>query len=80
MVVSENYYPGWLATIDGKPGRLGRVDFNLIGVELPAGARSVLLEFTSPTYQRGKVITWLAITLGLVVLLGGVWRDRRRIA
>jgi hypothetical protein len=80
LVVSENYYPGWLATADGKPARIGRVDYSLIGVELPEGARSVGLEFTSPTYQRGKTITWIAILLGVLMLAGGAWSDRRRLA
>lgn len=79
LVVSENYYPGWKATTDGKPARLGRADLSLIGVELPAGARSVELEFTSPSYQRGKTITWVAIVLGLLALAAGIWRDRRRL-
>ncbi len=77
LVVSENYYPGWLATVDGRPARLGRADFTLIGVELPEGARRVELEFTSPSYQTGKAVTWIAIGLALVALAAGVWRDRR---
>jgi hypothetical protein len=80
LVVSENYYPGWTATVDGKPGRIGRADYTLIGVELPAGARRIELYFTSPSYQRGKVITWIAIALGLLMLGAGIWRDRSRLA
>jgi hypothetical protein len=80
LVVSENYYPGWQASVDGKPAHIGRADYTLIGVELPAGARSVDLTFTSPAYQRGKVITWLAIALGFLMLASGMWLDRRRIA
>jgi uncharacterized membrane protein YfhO len=79
-VVSENYYPGWRATVDGKPAAIGRADYTLIGVELPAGARSVDLNFTSPAYERGKAITWLAIALGFLMLGAGMWLDRRRIA
>jgi hypothetical protein len=79
LVVSENYYPGWLASIDGKPANIGRVDYTMIGVELPAGARNVSLRFTSPSYERGKVVTWIAILIGLVMLVVGLWRDRRRI-
>ena len=80
LVVSENYYPGWTATVDGKPARIGRADYTLIGVQLPSGARSVELNFTSPSYQQGKVITWIAIALGLLLLGAGIWRDRRRLA
>jgi Bacterial membrane protein YfhO len=80
LVVSENYYPGWKATVDGKPARIGRADYTFIGVELPTGARSVELDFTSPSYQRGKRITWIAIVFGFLILAAGTWRDRRRLA
>jgi len=80
LVVSENYFPGWTATVDGKAARIGRADYTLIGVELPQGARAIELNFTSPSYTRGKAITWFAITLGLLMLGAGIWRDRRRLA
>ena len=80
LVVSENYYPGWKATVDGKPASIGRADYTFIGVELPAGAKSVQLDFTSPSYERGKEITWIAILFGLLMLGTGVWRDRRLLA
>jgi len=80
LVVSENYYPGWLATADGKDAHVGRVDYSLIGVELPQGARTVELRFTSPAYERGKMITWLAIVLGILMLGAGTWQDRRSLA
>jgi Bacterial membrane protein YfhO len=80
LVVSENYYPGWKATVDGKTAPIGRADYTFIGVELPAGARSVQLDFTSPTYERGKVITWIAILFGFLMLATGAWRDRRLLA
>jgi hypothetical protein len=80
LIVSENYYPGWIASVDGKPARIGRADYTMIGVELPPGGRSVELNFTSPTYERGKVITWLAMALGFLMLGTGIWRDRRRLA
>ncbi len=80
LVVSENFYPGWVATVDGREARIGRADYTLIGVELPQGARNVELRFTSPAYQRGKMITWIAILLGILMLGAGVWRDRRILA
>ncbi len=80
LLVSENYYPGWKATVDGKPAPIGRADYTFIGVELPSGARSIQLDFTSPAYERGKVITWIAILFGFLMLGAGVWRDRRVLA
>jgi hypothetical protein len=80
LIVSENYYPGWKASVDGKPAPIGRADYTMIGVELPTGARSIELTFTSPSYERGKVVTWLAIAIGLLMVAFGSWRDRRRVA
>ena len=68
------------AAVDRKAARIGRADYTMIGVELPVGARSVELNFTSPTYERGKTITWIAIAFGILMLGAGVWRDRRRLA
>jgi len=78
LVVSENYYPGWTATADGKSALVVRTDFVLIGVVLPTGATHVELTFTSPTFERGKVITLVALALALLGIIAGVAADRRR--
>jgi hypothetical protein len=77
LVVSENYYPGWHATADGKAAAVARTNYNLVGVSLPAGARSVQLRFTDAAYQRGKVITLIALALVAVLIVVGVIIDRR---
>jgi uncharacterized membrane protein YfhO len=77
-MVSENYYPGWSATVDGKPATIGRADFTLIGVELPAGAREVELTYGSATYERGRAITVVALLLAVVAVAAGIVLERRR--
>lgn len=78
LVVSENYYPGWTATVDGKPAVIGRADYTLIGVELPAGAKSVALRFDSAPYHMGKRITLVALALSTLLLVGGMMFDRKK--
>jgi hypothetical protein len=80
LVVSENYYPGWEATADGKPAVTARVDFSLIGVQLPEGARDVELSFKSAAYTTGKFITLIALVVALLLIGAGVLGERRRIA
>ena len=77
LVVSENFYPGWTAQVDGKPATLARADYTLIGVELPAGAKRVSLRFDSAPYHTGKRITLGALALALLLLIGGYLADRR---
>ena len=78
LVVSENFYPGWQATVDGKPATAYRADYNLIGVPLPAGARSIVLAYQDPAIAVGRTITLVALALALAALVAGVLADRRR--
>jgi len=78
LVVSENFYPGWTATVDGKPASIGRANFTLIGVELPAGAKSVSLRFDSAPYNTGKLLTLLAVGSAVLWWILGTLIDRRR--
>lgn len=79
LVVSENYYPGWHATVDGKnDAAIGRADYSLIGVALPAGARHVELSFVDAAYLRGRVVTLIALVLTALLIAGGVAVARRQ--
>ncbi|HEY8310329.1 MAG TPA: YfhO family protein, partial [Gemmatimonadaceae bacterium] len=80
LIVAENYYPGWNATVDGKPGVIGRAQYSMIGVELPAGARKIDLAFSSRAYETGKLVTWIAIIIAMLGLAGGTLMERRRVA
>jgi hypothetical protein len=78
LVVSENYYPGWTATVDGKPLTVSRVDFTLMGIALPTGAKKVTLHFDSAPYHTGKLLTLLALGVSLLGWILGAVLDRRR--
>ncbi|MBA3889289.1 MAG: YfhO family protein [Gemmatimonadaceae bacterium] len=76
LVVSENYYPGWKATVQGRDVPVHRANYTLIGVPLPAGASTVDLEFGSAPYETGKLVTLLAIAAALALTVFGVSRGR----
>jgi hypothetical protein len=78
LMVSENYYPGWSATVDGTPATIGRAGMTLIGVELPAGGRQVSLRFASAPFETGKTITLIALAMSLVAWAAGAVLERRR--
>ena len=80
LLVAENYFPGWSALVDGKPAVTARANYALIGVQLPQGGRKVELSFNDPAYDRGKVITLLALALTVVMIGGGIFLERRAIA
>ncbi len=80
LVVSENYYPGWRATVDGKPVAVGRANVALIGVPLPEGARKIELSFVNEPYATGRMVTWLALGASLLWLGLGAMNTRRQVA
>ncbi len=77
LVASENYYPGWRATVDGKSTAVYRTDYVLMGVALPAGARQVEFSFVNDTYPKGRTVTFAAIVLSLLLAAAGWAADRR---
>ena len=77
LVVSENYYPAWKARVDGRDTPVARADFTFIGVPLPAGARRVELTFQQNSYERGKLLTLIALAASAVLIVFGAIRERR---
>jgi hypothetical protein len=78
LIVSENFYRGWHATVDGKPAPVGRVDYTLIGVPLPAGATTVDLVFHNSAFTWSATLTLLAALAAAVWWAGVVISERRR--
>lgn len=78
LIVSENFYPGWQAMVDGRPATVGRADVSLIGVALPEGARKIDLEFVNGPYETGRTITYLAALLALAAWFAGAVMARRQ--
>jgi hypothetical protein len=77
LVVSENYYTGWVATVDGHAAPVGRADYTLIGVPLPAGATKIELVFRSSAVTVGGGITLVAAAIAFVWLVVQWMADRR---
>jgi hypothetical protein len=79
VLVAENYYPDWRAEVDGKAGQVVRGDVSLITVPVPAGAERVRLEYRSPQYDAGRVITLASLALvAVVIVVPPILRRRRR--
>ena len=72
LVVSENYYPGWTATVEGAAVPVERGDLSLIVVPLPEGARRIALAFDSAPFHTGERITLVALALAVLLLGAGL--------
>ncbi len=69
-VFSEIYYPGWKATVDGKEVEIGRVNYILRAVQLPAGNHEIVFTFKPDSIQTTETIALSAIALLILALVG----------
>lgn len=77
LVVSEAYFPGWRARVDGHSVRVLQADGAFIGVLLEPGEHQIVLEYPTPTAAIvGRMIT--AVTLIGLIIAGLGSRARRR--
>ena len=73
LVLSEIYYRGWEAWVDGQRTSVERVNFTLRGVELSPGDHKIEFVFRAPSVRTGAA--WSA--LGIVLLVIGGFVSRR---
>lgn len=71
VVVSDTWYPGWQAEVDGEPAILWRADYLFRAVHVPAGGHTVHLAYRPTSLRLGSVLAALGV-------LASAWLARRR--
>ena len=67
VIFSEVYYPGWTATIDGQPAEVGRANYVLRALNVPAGRHDVVFTFNPQSVRMTETVAYVA--LGVLALL-----------
>jgi hypothetical protein len=76
-VLSDSWFPGWKATVDGRSAPIERVDYLVRGVRVPAGRSRVVMRYEPASFTAGL---WLSVAGVAIALAGGaalVVRRRR---
>jgi len=79
LVLSDSWYPGWRASVDGRETPIVRADLVFRAVFLPAGDHQVEFRYEPRSFQMGVLVSLVALAalLGLGAL--GHWAaDRSR--
>ncbi|MCL5036928.1 MAG: YfhO family protein [Chloroflexi bacterium] len=74
LVMSETYYPGWKAAIDGAPVRIYRADYAFRAIVIPKGVHKVTMEFRPPLFYYGL---WVSLA-GIITCIGGLLYFKRK--
>lgn len=73
LVLSEMYYPGWNADVDGRPGIISRVNWNFRAIPLSSGPHSVEVRYEPENFFIGK---WITLVFSLICLVGSILLPR----
>ena len=75
-VLSDTYYPGWYASVDGRPVPIYEVDLALRGVAVPKGSHTIVFRYRPRSVFLGAGLT-LAGLLGAAALTFGSGKKAR---
>ena len=77
LVLADNYYPGWEATVDGEPVPIQRANHTFRAISVPEGTNEVVFSFRPRAFYVGAWISLFAfIGLAAIAAFGG-WRAYR---
>jgi hypothetical protein len=74
--LADQWYPDWIATVDGRPAPILRADYLLRAVPVPAGRHRVEFHFRPRVVRMGLWISILSLALVLGLLAFDLTRRR----
>jgi hypothetical protein len=69
LVLADSFAEGWVATVDGTPVQIFKVDGLWRGVQLAPGNHDVWFRYRTPGLLRGALVSALALLLACLMAL-----------
>lgn len=67
LFISDNFYPGWNALVDGKPSKIYRADYSFRAVVVPAGKHVVRFIYQPLSFVIGAIITLFGLLIFFLI-------------
>jgi len=80
LILSELYYPGWRATVNGRFTEIHKVDGALRGIVIPRGQSRIAVEYVPLSFYAGgalSLVTFTGVLTGFVLSLRKKWPGTR---
>lgn len=77
LFLSEMYYPGWKATVDGQPAEIYQTDYIFRSVYLTKGPHSIKMVFNPDDFKLGRLITAATLLLLLMYFIIDIVQNRK---
>jgi hypothetical protein len=74
VVLSDSFFPGWKAEIDGQPARILRADCALRAVAVPGGSHKILFTYRPSALSTGRALC----AVGLLLCCAGMVLTRKK--
>ncbi|MCL4390471.1 MAG: YfhO family protein [Patescibacteria group bacterium] len=71
LFLSDNFYPGWQATLDGQQTKIYRADFSFRAVYVPAGDHVVVFNYQPESFAIGLRLSVLGLLVFATLLFFG---------
>jgi len=68
LVLSDTFFPGWAAMVDGEQTALYPTNYLFRGVEVPAGVHTVTFNYRPSSWQQGLWVSGIGALLWVLVL------------
>ena len=78
LILSDNYYPGWAAKVDGQKTKIYRVDYTFRAVFVPDGRHLVEFVYDPAFFKTGLVLSGGAILILAALNAAALLKRRNR--
>lgn len=69
LILTENNYPGWEATIDGKKTEIYKTNYAFQSIKLPKGTHQIIFTYNPDSFRIGIWISTISSIIFLLILI-----------